>query len=434
MEPLREVGLPTEQTADERQLSRRLRAAFATPVGLLIATGAVLWLQLQRMAADQSSLEHSDQVLTQVSNYERQVIDQETGLRGFQLTGDRLFLEPYARAHPTDVAQSLRVLVSDNPAQQARVDEMTRRYDAWFAGVRSLASAPFPHDAASLAEAVDRKRQMDGLRAAIDAFVTEESRLRTERELASGTSNGTTHYAFLGLLLASGLAIAFLSRRQLASFDAACSRALMGERQARKVLEEEAWLRDARARVVEGLQGDPTIQDLGQRLLGTLASLVGAEVGALFVLEKDTWQRRASYGLDGRSGGPSSFPVGEGLVGRAAVDEAIVHVRDVPRQYLSLRSGTGETVPVEIVLVPARVGAHHAGSRRAGTPSPPRGPRQDTARARGREHRDRRPVDRGPHAAARSARGGGATGRRASVSAGGAACHQRGAGRAAATC
>ena len=52
---------------------------------------------------------------------------QETGLRGFLVTGNRLFLEPYLKAHPLDELGKLRTLVNDNPSQQARVDEVQER-------------------------------------------------------------------------------------------------------------------------------------------------------------------------------------------------------------------------------------------------------------------------------------------------------------------
>jgi len=52
------------------------------------------------------------------------MVDQETGVRGYLITGDERFLEPYHRGGNayTGAIQKLRDLTSDNPAQQSRLE------------------------------------------------------------------------------------------------------------------------------------------------------------------------------------------------------------------------------------------------------------------------------------------------------------------------
>jgi CHASE3 domain sensor protein len=68
-----------------------------------------------------SRVDHTDQVLAQALNSERLVVDLETGLRGFQITGDKQVLETYIQSDPLASAElnKLDQLVSDNPAQMA---------------------------------------------------------------------------------------------------------------------------------------------------------------------------------------------------------------------------------------------------------------------------------------------------------------------------
>ncbi len=75
--------------------------------------------------------------------------------------------------------------------------------------------------------------------------------------------------------------------------------------------------------------------------------------------EPGGWRRRAGYGLDARHAGPETFRSGEGLVGRAAEDRALVRVSDVPPDLLKVRSALLESTPAEVLLVPTE-GTSHA--------------------------------------------------------------------------
>ena len=46
---------------------------------------------------------------------------------------------------------------------------------------------------------------------------------------------------------------------------------------------------------------------------------------------------------------------GEGLVGRCVQDNEIIYMTDIPENYLSIRSGMGETKPVSLLIVPLKL-------------------------------------------------------------------------------
>lgn len=79
-------------------LGRPIRCAFA--LVLVVVTGM---FALQLLGATQQhemgeSARHSEQVLRVSNGLERRVIDLETGLRGYLLTGQEAFLAPYTEA------------------------------------------------------------------------------------------------------------------------------------------------------------------------------------------------------------------------------------------------------------------------------------------------------------------------------------------------
>ena len=114
-------------------LARRLMVAIATPILLLVVVGVVLGRQILQMSEDARWVDHTYEVLGTANDTLRQIADQETGLRGYLLAGDRVFLDPFERARPLNGFSRLHDLTADNPAQQARFEETRHRYEAWLA-------------------------------------------------------------------------------------------------------------------------------------------------------------------------------------------------------------------------------------------------------------------------------------------------------------
>src|SRR5712691_4768161 len=103
-------------------LTGRMLTASAALALVVAAAFAVMLLAIgdQRHSAERAR--HSDEVLAAANNLEKLVLDLETGQRGFVITGQETFLDPWKsarRAFPLQ-ARSLDGLVSDNPAQEAR--------------------------------------------------------------------------------------------------------------------------------------------------------------------------------------------------------------------------------------------------------------------------------------------------------------------------
>jgi CHASE3 domain sensor protein len=333
-------------------LSKRLFWALVTPVALLVVVGTVLGAQLFRMASDAHAVDHSDQVVAAANDALKHILDQETGLRGYLVTRDPIFLEPFEHARVTQALDSLSDQVADNPTQLRRVEEMRRRYQRWI-----LSAEPAAHDLSKFEESrlLDsmfvRKKEMDAIRESLRAFIESEHELRHERAVASAKSYDTTRFSLVALVLLASVVLGVVSRRQLSAIAESYGVAMDKELAAKRLMEDETWVRTGQAVVATSFQGDRSLAELGERGLRALAEHVGADVGALFTAEGGRWTRCAGFGVDGATEG--SFAKGEGLVGRAALRDEVLHVTDVPNGYLKVRSGTGESDVTEILLAPA---------------------------------------------------------------------------------
>ena len=107
-------------------LARRLRAALFTLCVLLLLSGLVLVVVLRQ--ADRALSDQSQQTFparVAASQLLTSLVDQETGLRGYALTGDKRFLEPYRRGLVDEQAIRAQLDRYVRPGDPARLRLLT---------------------------------------------------------------------------------------------------------------------------------------------------------------------------------------------------------------------------------------------------------------------------------------------------------------------
>ena len=167
-----------------RSLAAPTLAVLALVLVLISGTFAVLLVSVRDFGRETRSAGHAERILSHAAAAERHVVDVETGLRGYLLTGDAAFLEPYQSGrvgYRADLA-AMELLVTD-PAQRRRLGELRRASDAYVEGY----AVPLRLRGADLspAEILDDtavgKRRLDALRARFDTFNRAEERISASR-------------------------------------------------------------------------------------------------------------------------------------------------------------------------------------------------------------------------------------------------------------
>src|SRR5882672_4849363 len=99
------------------------RATVLQIVALTLFASMLLFVGAEFQRTTLQSVDHANQVIGTARGLLKLNIDMETGLRGFQLTGKQVFLQPYIEALPVFDARfdALNKLVSENPSQQAQL-------------------------------------------------------------------------------------------------------------------------------------------------------------------------------------------------------------------------------------------------------------------------------------------------------------------------
>jgi methyl-accepting chemotaxis protein len=162
---------------------RNVWFALLLPLVAIVALSLLLTALLNRVLETARWVEHTEKVIAQAFRVEKLAIDMETGLRGFQLSRDAAYLEPFEKASRIiDVElDQLKTLVRDNPQQEQRAAHIQRVWKNWnqFASdVLERAKAIETVNAPNLAHG---KALMDDTRREIAWFVEQEELLREAR-------------------------------------------------------------------------------------------------------------------------------------------------------------------------------------------------------------------------------------------------------------
>ena len=180
-------------TVGDRLTRGRVIAAVALVLLLALAAGMGWWFALSTTAA-RARVEHSYLVARASDKVTADLLNAETGQRGFLLTGRENYLEPFTVAAPTiaGVLADLRVLLADNPAQQDRLTRLDALSDEKLGELRRTIELRRANglDAAIAVINDDRgKRAMDEIRAVLADMRAAEETLLRERSAAAAAAD-----------------------------------------------------------------------------------------------------------------------------------------------------------------------------------------------------------------------------------------------------
>ena len=344
---------PVNQHSFRRILSRNI----SFPLGLGALSAVLFLVLILYLLSILNGVEHSERVIGNANQVARLNSEMESGMRGFLVTGDDAFLQPYevALSRFDSEVTTLTAMVNDNRVQVARLQRITGLQEQWNEFAReSIALRRGNLDYVALARTSRGKRLKDEIRQEMAGFIAMEQRLLMERNEAA---RNTTFWSVLAYLLftlgVSGL-LAFRGRRELLSLSVNYNEVLNQQTSHAALLQQQAWLRSGQTRLAEKMLGQPDMARLGHSALEFLTHYLDAPVAALYSQESDGALRRvAAHGFTPASEQiEQTFYSTQGLVGQAALENRIVRLDDVPTGYLKVTSGLGQAAPRHVLVVP----------------------------------------------------------------------------------
>jgi signal transduction histidine kinase/DNA-binding response OmpR family regulator len=335
----------TEASALRSRADQRTSIALICAIVFFVVSGFVAYQNIGTIRDNNQKVIQSQATVTALSEVLSSVQDAETGQRGFILTGNERYLEPYNAALAGIPARLAAIAnaVRDNPGQQQRLTELTTRINEKLAELKETIELrrASGFDAALQVVNSDRgKAAMDAIRSGLTNIQVAELNLRDKRvaEMTSAYASALTG-GILSALLGVGLTI-FIG---------------VMLRNAAKARQRAAWLQTGQLELANVMAGDQDIDVLGASILSFLARYLDAQAGALFVQASRAFERIGVYGLAQGEELVQRFQPPEGLLGQAAAEGRPLVINDVPDGYLAVGSALGKEKPRHLLIVPSLV-------------------------------------------------------------------------------
>jgi signal transduction histidine kinase len=191
-------GRPRRSWANSGLVARIAFSAIAVAIGLAIVF-AVLSLAIVSLHERSLEARRSQQVIATANRLQTYVIDLETGARGFALTRDERYLDPWrsAQAQYPGAVATLLELTKDSPLQHRRALTIRRDIQFYFS-TYSVGIVDFlrrnPQEAPDVATDARGRTQVDAIRRQFKRFIDTETALS---EVRNARARATTRNSLL---------------------------------------------------------------------------------------------------------------------------------------------------------------------------------------------------------------------------------------------
>lgn len=366
---------------------------------LLIVSGRINSLQQEADFIEQRDIE----VHNLTHEIEKNMLELETGQRGFVITGDPAYLEPFklALSQWEMNYNKLQQLISDSETQLANLANIKENINKWIevAGQPAVRLKRAGQDEEALHFFIDDPGQpaMQMIRSQFIEFRNTERQLTAERIDAIKNSNDnllTSMYllwaavAFVTILSAFVISKSIVKPiRQVtemisdiadgvADGDSLSQRIKVNTRDevldlaenTNKLLDNvsrHAWIKDQVTIMSALLQSADRLDTLARFFIYKVAGALNVPYAALFINRNDTELVKAAAFAD-PDGEPwdkvrDRFAPGEGLVGQCMLEKRFIYIDDIPPNYVRIESGLGDSEPSSLLVAPIMFEDHVLG-------------------------------------------------------------------------
>lgn len=208
---------------DKWPQQRLIGASFVIGLAILVFTGVTACQSIAQLIKSADRRAHTHQVIITTHNLLIDLLNAQTGQRGYIITGNERYLEPFeiGTQQVGQDAKKLRELTQANPRRQQRLDRLDPLVAAKLDDIRAaieLRKKQGFEIAAQHVVTMEGKKMMDNIRKILDEVESEEYVLLEERDnQTKATAKRTTHIIIFGSFLAFVLVAlaSFLTNRDI---------------------------------------------------------------------------------------------------------------------------------------------------------------------------------------------------------------------------
>jgi len=385
-------------------LKRNLLIGFSASLIILLISSTASYISIRNLLKSSEWVDHTNDVILELNEMKVGLLDAETGQRGFLLTGENDFLDPYtnARARVLAAHERLKSLTSDNQAQQKSLEDFQKIIDERFKYLDKSIELKKQNQPIVVKNLLEGKQFMDRIRTIIRTMEQREKQLLAERtEEMNQFAGFTPPLIITASLIALLITILFYVRvradfeermklqLELQKKDAEISTRIniiqgiadkisqgnydirVDDKQSDSLgsvagslnkmagslhysfnlLSQKEWMQTGLAQLNDVMLGEKDIETLGKDVIGFLASYTKSNVGAIYVLEGSDLVVAAGYSYSAHES-RKRIKAGEGILGQAVVTGKPIQLKDIPEGNISISFATGGAKPNHIIALP----------------------------------------------------------------------------------
>ena len=388
----------------QKTLKNNLRLGLGLSLIVLFTSSLASWISINNLIKSADLVARSNEIISSLDDVVAAVKDAETGQRGFLLTGEDVFLEPYhgSKQRAITLLTDVKTKTLDNRIYQANIKQLDENIKSRLAILDNNLMIKRQGGHVTVNQLLQGKVFMDQSRALIQAMKNEERRLLTQQtddlnRLAGYTPNLILLAAFLAVMITlffyRKVSADFTERMKLQQeleekneemdsritvIQEVAGQISKGNYQIRldqkkndtlgslaghlnamaeslqysfSLLSDKEWLQASIAGLNDKMVGEKSIEELATEILAFNIERTGSHVGAIYLLENKDLVLSAGHALE-KEGIKEVLGIGEGIVGQVALSGKQILLSDIPDSELTVSYVSGQTKPKNIIVVP----------------------------------------------------------------------------------
>ncbi len=383
---------------------RNLRFGLGISLLLLIISSVASYISIKNLIESSSMLRDSNKTIYALQNTFTLVKDAETGQRGYLLTGDDRFLNPYnnAKEQIEDQLSRLAGEMDESDQQRLNFEKLKTHVNERLNILDENLAYKKANNTITTTQLFNGKKHMDQIRSSVDALQKEEEALLLERTENMDKFAMYTPWLIIFSALLSILITLVFYRKVAQDYDekteltdeletkndeaenrltairtasekiSAGNYDILSDHEARQnlgdvaeplnkmakslqsninTLKEQEWLSTSVAQLNDRMMGEKSVEAFTTDILDITVQQTGSIMAAVYVHGDDNLLHYAG-GYAVNDDVKKVLKIGEGISGQAFKARKKILVNDIPDDEKTISYATGHTKPKNIVAFP----------------------------------------------------------------------------------